>query len=321
MKLSIIIVSWNVKAILSNCIESIIHSPPSFPYEIIVIDNASTDETVEFIESHYPFVKTAKNTENKGFASANNQGATISRGEYLFFLNPDTIILPDALDKLVCYLDYHSDVAMCGPLILNKDETLQTSVRNLPSFRGALYRYTILKYLGLFKSHFETWHNRNFDYTNEADVKQIIGAALLIRRSAFEKIGGFDERFFMYYEEVDLCRRLATDNARIVYFPQAKIIHLKGGSAKQIPARIRFMMLRSLLLYFQKHSASFAFIPFSIVFKCGVLSRQLYELVVFFCGYWFCRLTHNSTRANKNKIRYKTALNFIVNFYFKFLFC
>jgi hypothetical protein len=320
MKLSIVIVSWNVKDILSDCLNSIVRHPVAFPYEIIVVDNASTDGTVGDIKKNYPMAHIIENSENQGFAKANNQGASLAEGEYLFFLNPDTILLDAAVNNLVDFMDRNPDIAMSGPRILNEDKTVQTSVRNFPSFRGAFYRYTILKYMGLFKSHFEKWHNRGFDYNKQADIEQLIGAAMLIRKNMFEQTGRFDERFFMYYEEVDLCRRLKDAGLRVVYYPGARLIHLGGKSAKQIPASARFMMLRSLLLYFHKSTPPASYMPLSILFKIGVLSRQLYELIVFFVGLQICRLTANTQRAAKCSVRYKSALDFLLKFYLKFLF-
>ena len=321
MKLSIIIVSWNVKDILSDCLDSVLRSSVAFPYEIIVVDNAGTDGTADHIKKKFPAVRLIENSKNQGFARANNQGASLADGQYLLFLNPDTILLDDTLNKLVDFMDCNPDIAMCGPRILNSDGTLQKSVRNFPSWRGAFYRYTILKYLGLFKSHFEKWHNRGFDYGKQEDVAQLIGAAMLIRRDVFEQTGCFDQRYFMYYEEVDLCRRLTDNGFRIVYYPRVEIVHLGGKSTGQVPAATRFMNLRSLLLYFRKYSSILSYAPLSILFKIGVLSRQLYELFVFFAGFQICRLTANSKRAAKCSIRYKSALDFLLKFYLKFLFC
>jgi GT2 family glycosyltransferase len=321
MKLSIIIVSWNVMDILSDCLDSIIRRPVAFSYEIIVVDNASTDGTADHIKKKFQTVRVVENSENQGFAQANNQGASRAGGEYLFFLNPDTILLDEAIRNLVDFMDRNPDIAMSGPRILNEDKTLQASVRNFPSWPGAFYRYTILKYMGLFKSHFEKWHNRGFDYDKQADIEQLIGAAMLIRKVTFEQVGRFDERFFMYYEEVDLCRRLKDAGLRVVYYPGARMIHLGGKSAKQIPARTRFVMLRSLLLYFQKSTPAASYVPLSILFKTGVLSRQLYELIVFFIGFQICRLTANTQRAAKCAVRYKAASEFLLKFYLKFLSC
>jgi hypothetical protein len=321
MKLSIIIVSWNVKDILSDCLDSILRSASAFQYEIIVVDNAGTDGTADHIKKNFPAIRVIENSENRGFAAACNQGTSLAAGQYLFFLNPDTVLLDDTLNKLVDFMESNPDIALCGPRILNRDKTLQASVRNFPSWRGAFYRYTILKYLGLFKSHFEKWHNRGFDYDKQADIEQLIGAAMIIRKETFERVGRFDERYFMYYEEVDFCKRLKDRGLRVVYYPDSRLIHLGGKSAKQIPAKTRFMMFQSLLLYLRKHETKYSYALLSILFKIGLLSRQLYELIVFFIAFQMCRLSANTKRATKCSVRYKSASEFLLKYYLKFLFC
>lgn len=143
---------------------------------------------------------------------------------------------------------------------------------------------------------------------------------MLIRKDVFEKAGRFDERYFMYYEEVDLCRRLKTSGYRVVYYPESKLIHLGGKSAKQIPAKTRFMMLQSLLLYFRKNSSPFSYFVLSILFKIGILSRQLYELIVFFAAFLMYRMIAKTQQAIKCSIRYKAALDFLLKYYIPFLF-
>jgi GT2 family glycosyltransferase len=314
-----IIVSWNVKDILCECLDSIVRSSVAFLYEIIVVDNASSDGTAELVKKKFPTVRMIENRDNDGYARANNQGALSAHGQYLFFLNPDTILFEDTLTMMVGFMESNPDIALCGPRILNDDRTLQESVRNFPSWRGAFYRYTIFKYLGLFKSHFETWHNRGFDYDKQTDIEQLIGAAMLIKKETFEQVGRFDQRFFMYYEEVDLCRRLKDGGFRVVYYPVAQLVHLGGKSAKQIPAKTRFMMFQSLLLYFHKNMSGSSYMPLAILFKIGVLSRQLYELIVFFVAFVICRLSANSKRAAKCSVRYKSASDFLLKYYLKFL--
>jgi GT2 family glycosyltransferase len=321
MKLSIVIVSWNVKDILCDCLDSIVRSSTAFAYEIIIVDNASTDGTADHVRKKYPSICIIENSENQGFARASNQGALQAQGQYLFFLNPDTILFDDTLSRLVEFMESNPDIALCGPRIQNDDGTLQESVRNFPSWRGAFYRYTILKYLGLFKSHFQRWHNRGFDYNKQTDIDQLIGAAILIRKGIFEQIGGFDERYFVYYEEVDLCHRLKTGGYRMTYYPGVRMIHLGGKSTEQIPAKTRFMRLQSLLIYFRKNTQIGFYMPLSLIFKVGVLSRQIYEILVFFAGFQLYRFSANSKRADKCYLRYKSASDFLYRFYLRFLFC
>ena len=182
MKVSIIIVSWNVMTHLSNSIDSIQQHPTKYDYEIIVVDNASADNTVSHLHAHYANVKLIANTENHGFGRANNQGAKIAKGEYLFILNPDTLFLAGTLDKLVNFMDANLDIAMAGPQVLNEDGSTQRSVRKFQTWKSAFCRYTLLKYLGIFRSDLERWRCRDFNYDEQADVEQLIGAALMVRR-------------------------------------------------------------------------------------------------------------------------------------------
>lgn len=319
MKVSVVIVSWNVKTFLVDCIESIIKYPSLFDDEIIVVDNASTDGTVEAVIERFPEVRLIANTDNTGFAQANNQGAAVARGEYLFIVNPDTLLLPNTLNELVKFMDCNPDIAICGPHVLNEDRTTQRSVRGLPTWGMAFSRHTPLGTLGLFRKSLRTWRCRDFNYHQQADVEQLIGAALLVRRNIFERVCGFDERFFMYYEEVDLCKRIKEEGGRIVYNPSAELIHLGGQSSKQIQARKRFMMLNSLVLYLQKHTPGFQSRVLSGLFKAGVLLQYLFEWIGYYAGYRFSIMLNKNKRTSKCAVRYKAAHEFLSVYYLKFL--
>ena len=164
MDLSILIVAWNTRDILLACLESIGQHAPHRPYEIIVVDNASTDGAVESLR-RLPQVHVIANDRNRGFAVANNQGLRTASGRYILLLNPDTIIHPHSLDILCEFMDHNEEVAACGPRLLNGDGTLQPSTRRFPTFRGALYRYTPLKSLGVFRRHYRRWLMKDFATT------------------------------------------------------------------------------------------------------------------------------------------------------------
>jgi GT2 family glycosyltransferase len=280
MVLSIIIVSWNVRDYLADCIESVLENCRSLQYEIIVVDNASTDGTTDFIKNKYPRLVLIPNSTNKGFGYANNQGISQAQGRYLLFLNPDTIMKPNAVEKMLAFLEQNKDVGAIGPMLLNEDLTIQRSVRAFPTFRGALYRHTILRYFGLFKSHHKKWRMKNFKCDRLSDVDQLMGAAILTEKDLVLKVGGFDERFFMYYEEVDFCYRIKKAGYRIVFFPDASIIHLGGKSARQIPLRKKIMAIRSLLRFFAKHRNKPAVVSFTVFFLPLFILREILELPV-----------------------------------------
>ncbi|MBL7106982.1 MAG: glycosyltransferase family 2 protein [Phycisphaerae bacterium] len=314
MKLSIIIVSWNVRADIINCLGSIYKNPSSSPFEVILIDNASSDKTVECIQKEFSQVVCIANNDNRGFAGANNQGIEIAKGEYLLFLNPDTIIHKGTLDYLVDFMDNNKEAGACGPQLLNEDGSIQRSVRRFPSFRGALYRFTFLKYFKIFKKDYRNWLARDFDHKSQIEVDQLMGAALLVRKSITDNIGGFDERYFMYYEEVDLCCRIKHDGWQIVFLPQVRITHLGGRSSQQIPAAKRIMMLRSMLKYFRKHRGIGITFLFNCFFKIGVLLREIVDLAIKIMTYFFALLLFNKKKTVKTGKKIVSSAMFTLRF-------
>jgi len=279
MKLSIIIVSWNVKNDLLKCLSSLQKNQPFFSFEQIVVDNKSFDGTANIVKQEFPEVALIENQINKGFAKANNQGIRQSSGQYVLLLNPDTIVHPDSLDTLVGFLDNNPDVGACGPKLLNADGTTQASVRQFPTFRGALYSHTICRLIGLFRSQYRKDRMKDFSYDRQTDVDQIMGAAMMVRRSVIDEVGLMDENFFMYYEEIDLCYRIKKAGRRIVFLPDAVITHLGGRSSSQVPLK-RVMMLKSLMAFFRNHRSKAAVGLFAVVFKAGVILRNICHLII-----------------------------------------
>jgi GT2 family glycosyltransferase len=278
-KLSIIVVSWNTKPAILDCLRSIGEFPPSVTFEIIVVDNASIDGSVAAIRREFPQVIVLANGENRGFAVANNEGIAQAKGQYLLLLNPDTIVHRGALDSMVYFMDENADVGVCGPLLLNSDGTIQRSVRRFPGFRAALYRNTFLQSAGFFRGQYRTYMMSDFAHDRTMDVDQVMGAAFMTRRSVLDRIGLLDERFFMYYEEVDFCRRAKHTGWRVVFLPQARITHVGGASSDQAPVSIDVMRLTSLIAYFRKHRGILVTAAFNSVFKPAILLHCLLRVV------------------------------------------
>ena len=320
MKLSIIIVSWNVGEDLLRCLESIKENRPCEGFETIVIDNGSTDGTVEAVRKSFPEVVIIANDENRGFAAANNQGIVQSKGEYVLLLNPDTIVHSGAMDTLIGFMDSHPDIGVCGPKLLNEDGSTQRSVRRLPTFRAVLYRHTIFKLTGLFRGQYNKWMMKDFAYDCQKEVFQLMGAALLIRRLVIDQVGLMDENFFMYYEEVDLCYRIKQTGWHIVFNPEAEITHLGGRSAEQIPARKRVMMLKSMFIFFRKHRGHFRTGLFSIIFKPLVLLIYSYYLSRDIIKYMFALVLFNRNRQIRCARRVRNWALFLGKYYWSSLF-
>ena len=320
MKLSIIIVSWNVKEDLGNLLKSIEENKPREEFEIIVVDNASTDGSVDTIKKDFHDVKIIANSRNCGFSAANNQAIRIAKGKYVFLLNPDTIVYPSSLDTLITFLEDHADVGACGPKFLGSDGQVHFSVGYVPTFRSLLYGRTFLRSLGIFRRSHKELTARNFDFEKSGDVDQLSGAALMIRRSVMEEIGLMDESFFMYYEDVDLCLRIRKAGWRIVYLPESVITHIGGKSSDQVSARRRIMLYRSLFVYFRKHRGRFATGLFGLIFKPGVIIDQILNVFSGIIAYLIFTLSFDRRRRLKSQNKIRNSASFLGKCSWKFLF-
>jgi len=322
MKLSIIIVSWNVKKDLAQCLDSIRTNQTNHEHEIIVVDNASSDGTVEMVSQNYPKVRLIANQQNTGFGAANNQGVKISQGHYLLFLNPDTIVHAEALDTLIDFMDDNTNVGICSPKLLNSDGTTQGSIRSFPTFRAILYRHTIFRQLGIFRKDYKKWMMRDFAYDLISDVDQPAGAALMTRASALKQVddNGFDENFFMYFEEVDLCYRIKQAGWRIVFIPTSQITHLGGRSAEQIPSHIRMMMLQSMFIFFKKHRSKGSNLAFKFILKPTAILRDMINIIIGSATYIVTLLTLDKKRRKKAAGKIRNATGFLAKYSFELLF-
>lgn len=257
LDLSIVIVSWNVADFLKKCLESIYKNQGDLKLEVIVVDNGSKDNTINMIKKYFPQVILIANDKNLGFAAGNNKGILKSRGEYILALNPDTEILRDALPMMIRFMARKSNVGICGCRHRNPDFTLQPSVRQFPT-ASALF-FIGIKLAKIFPNIPPVWHylQRGLDYKLAQPVDQVAGSCFLIRRQMINEIGLFDENFFIWFEEVDLCQRAKAAGWQVWYIPDAEIIHYGGQSFKQqLVLKSQRDFFRSALYYFLKHGFS-----------------------------------------------------------------
>ncbi|OQY20272.1 MAG: hypothetical protein B6I35_10690 [Anaerolineaceae bacterium 4572_32.2] len=250
--LSIIIVNWNVRELLQSCLRSIRPSD-EFDLETIVVDNASADGSVEMVRQEFPQVTLIANADNPGFTGGNNQGIAASRGRYILLLNPDTEVLDDALARMVAYMDAHPDVGVLGPMLLNSDGSVQSSRRRFPTPATAFVESTILQ--SCFPRHRLLRDYYVLDKPDEtiAKVDWVTGACILIRREALDQVGLLDDGFFMYSEELDWCRRARDVGWKIIYYPEARVLHYGGQSSEQVKAFQIIRFNQSKIRYFRKH--------------------------------------------------------------------
>lgn len=272
--LSVVIVNWNVRGLLQRCLRSILESKPSIiNLQVIVVDNASTDGSVEMIQAEFPNVHLITNTHNRGFPAANNQGIAAAQGRYVFLLNPDTEVVSDALATMVTFADEHPDVGVVGPQLLNPDGSVQSSRRRLPTLATAFFESTWLSPYAP-KSLLRRYQMRDTPDDVTQDVGWVDGAALMARREAIEQVGLMDEGFFMYSEELDWCQRFGEAGWRVVYLPTARILHHRGKSSEQVVAAGHIYFQTSKVHYFRKYHGRFV----AEVLRLFLLSNYVWQL-------------------------------------------
>jgi GT2 family glycosyltransferase len=252
--LSIVIVSWNVESLLKKCLQSIYENQGDLSLEVFVVDNNSSDQTVAMIQSKFPEVKLIKNKKNEGFARANNQAIKQARGEYVLLLNPDTEIVDKALDKSLRFMKDSPRCGIMGPKMLFADKSVQPSVRNLPTVWPIfLMLLKVPKILPHLKS-IDKYLSVGFDYSRLQEVKQVMGAYMFMSKQALDEVGLLDERFFIWFEEVDLCKRMLDNGKIIMYNPEVVIIHHGGESfSQQGVVKKQLAFFKSAYKYFIKH--------------------------------------------------------------------
>jgi GT2 family glycosyltransferase len=245
---SIILVNYNGDPVVIDCLNSIREILKTVPYEVIVVDNASTDHSADRIAETFPEVQLIRQQENRGFGAGNNVGARLAKGKYLFLLNTDTLLICDVLPHLVELMEQNPSIGILGPQLLHADRSLQISTARSISIWG---EYQTLKQQRDYQNQNRDRIIQQFSVIHEADI--IIGAALFIRKSLFEELSGFDENFFMYLEESDLCQRARSKGWKIMYTPSVSLIHLGGYSVGKTIDRLRLEYRKSQLYYYQKH--------------------------------------------------------------------
>jgi N-acetylglucosaminyl-diphospho-decaprenol L-rhamnosyltransferase len=288
IELSIILVNWNGGALLRQAVESLIAFPPMVEYEVVVVDNASTDDSIALLQSSDAGkrlddsrrLRIIRNTENRGFGSANNQAFEVTQTPLVLLLNPDAEITEGTTDRLIQTVRADSRIGAAGPKIVNSDGSLQPSVwRNPPAawdiFLSSLQLYRVLprKFRG------ELLLGGHWDHNRKRAVPMIAGAAMLVRRDVIDKVGGFDERFHMYGEDHDWCWRITRAGWLLVFEPDAVVIHRSGGSSLQ-----RWTNLEKIRVQLDAH----------YVFQKNALSRS--RLMRNSFAYWFTESAQHAWR-------------------------
>jgi GT2 family glycosyltransferase len=254
MDVSIIIVAWNVRELLYNCLKSVYEQTRGIEFEVIYVDNASKDGSVEMVRKEFPEVKILENETNEGFIGANNRGIKVAKGRYVLLLNSDTLILDNAIAKIVKFADSHPRAAVVGCRVLNPDRTLQRTCFKYPSalnmFLSSTYLYKVFPRSKFFGRERMTW----WDFNYEREVDTVCGCFSLVRRKAIEQIGLMDKRYFVYGDDPDWCFRFRKKGWKIIFTPEAEIIHYGGQTTKRMVDEFKLQLFGSKLIFVKLHS-------------------------------------------------------------------
>ena len=291
MDVSIIIVNWNTKGLLRDCLSSVYEHAGDVDYEIIVIDNASADGSAGMVKNDFRQVILIENSENRGFAAANNQGMTVAKGRYVLLLNSDTVVLDNAIANTVSFADENPRAAVTGCRVLNPDRTLQRTCFMFPSILNMLlsstYLYKLFPKNRFFGREQMTWWDRS-------DVRQVdvvTGCFMLVRQEAIERVGVMDEQFFMYGEETDWCYRFRKKGWTVMFAPVGEIIHIGGASSKQVKLEMIQQLRGSILLFMKKNR------------NCIIYPVACLLVAMFFflrSPYWLCRAALSKKTRTKD---------------------
>jgi hypothetical protein len=307
--LSIIVVAYNCSKELADCLASLRPEVGGPTREFLVVDNASRDGTAQMVRERFAWVRLIANDRNRGFAAANNQGLAIASGRHILFLNPDTVVHDDALAVLVRTLEGDASLGACGPQLLNADGSIQPSVRRFPTFAALAHQYTPLRALRVLKGAYRRYKMADFNFTTAADVDVLMGAAICVPAGVLAEVGVFDERFFVYFEEMDLCRRIHDAGRRIRFEPAARITHVGGVSAATATANLFFC--RSLLKYIRKHNGCLKAFAMIAMLWPGMFLREAILLVTNLVAALALAIAGRAERSVRRLARAKSAARFV----------
>lgn len=272
MDLSIVIVNWNTRDLLRDCLNSVSDAIEALSVEVLVVDNASKDNSCTMVREEFPNVRLIESESNLGFAGGNNLALARATGRYVLLLNTDTLVHGNVLAEAVAWLDRHPDVGVLGPRVLNTDGSIQASCSAFPSLR-----HLAMQTLGLTKlAKWDSYRMTGWDRSSERRVEVISGAAMFVRRAAMEEVGLLDENFFFYGEETDWCRRYAKAGWALVFAPIPEITHFGNGSAAKLNHRRDVLMTEGTTRLHKKHGGYFAALACFVMLIAHNVSRAIF---------------------------------------------
>ncbi len=254
MDLSIIIISYNSKQFIKRCLNSLLASTSNLASEIIVVDNSSSDAGSGLIREDFPGVRLISNTKNLGYAKASNLGIKEAKGRYMFILNPDTEFSGGSLEAMVRFMDEHPRCGILGPKLLDRDGEIQLSCRAFPSYSTAFFnRYSLLTKIFPRSKYADRYLKASWSHDSIQETDWVSGAAMVIRNDCLGQIGNFDESFFMYCEDIDICQRARNKGWQVFYYPHIEFTHFIAGSVKNTSHLTVLWHHRSIWRYYKKY--------------------------------------------------------------------
>jgi len=319
---SIIIVAWNVRQLLYDCLKSVYDQTKGIDFEVIYVDNASEDGSVEMVEKEFGEVRIIKNSRNEGFIRANNQAIEVAKGRYVLLLNSDTVVLGNAIAKTVKFADAHPEAAVVGCKVLSPDKTLQRNCFMYPSilnmFLSATYLYKIFPKSRFFGREQMTW----WDFKEVREVETVCGCFSLVRKEAIKQVGLMDESYFVYGDDPDWCYRFKKNGWKIMFTPETQIIHFGGQTTGQMRREFRLQLEGSKLIFMKLHRSWAAFplacilvalffflrIPYWLavgLFKKSQANRSIEQAVTYLIGTCYCLTNWKKLLMNRKVVEDK----------------
>jgi hypothetical protein len=287
--ISVVIVSWNVRDLLRQCLQAVLAQTGR--HQVIVVDNASTDGTLEMLRADFPEILIVANRENRGYTGGNNQGFQLASGKYILVLNPDTRLQPGAIVTMQAFLEGHPAVAVVGPRLLWPDGSVQSSRRRFPTLMIDLLENAVVQRFWAVNVVLNRYYCNDLPNDVPQPVDWVVGACIMLRREVVEQIGGFDEGYFMYSEEADWCFRAKAAGWEVWHLPEAAIIHYHGKSSEQnlLARENRFQDSRARFL--AKHRGRWQ----AVIFRLFLMATYAIELA----GLWAASILSSRNRAGK----------------------
>ena len=322
MDVSIVIVGWNISDLLRSCLSSVFDQTKGIAFEVVYVDNASVDGSVDMVATTFPAVRIIRNGKNEGFIRASNQGIEASEGRYVLLLNSDTVILDNAIPKMVEFADAHPEAGAVGCKVFHPDGSLQRSCFMYPSilnmFLSTSYLYKLFPRSRFFGRGMMTW----WDFNDVRQVQAVCGCCSLVRREAIKQVGLMDETYFFYGDESDWCYRFEKNGWKNMFMPGAKIIHYGGATTKRMPDTFKLQLFGSYLIFMRVHRSKpaftcarllaalffFARVPYwSLVALCNKRERQasIRTAAAYLAGAGHCLNDWKSLLMNKDTVKRK----------------